>query len=235
MSATSSSKTALPLTKTTVKQEAKETKEEKLEDAVLVDVEKKFDINEHLLAYVRRSLVMRRPKGGLSRNFTYPMEMSLVKVFTANGSGFVSGALRYGLTSDYPGFSTMASVFTRFRIVHVSLFVTQGLSDSNSSTTPHNLCVGMNVGDTSGTPSGLAGCWEIPGSVLVQVSTLPAANIGKIKPVMRSKVVPEQDWFQTVSDSQRGCFPFYGTGWTATTGDVNFWIRARFEFTGMLI
>lgn len=234
--ATSSSKSTLPETKTSASNQAKEEKKEKKEEFVVVEAEKQFSIDDHLLSYVQRALMVRRPRGsGLSRNAVFPMEMNTVKVYVASAGQVVAGAARYGLTSDYAGFSTMSAVFARFRIVHVSVFVTQGLADSSSSGTPHNLVVAMNPADTTGTPSNLATCWEIPGSVLVNTSTLPSGAIGRIKPVLRSKVLPEQDWFQTVSDSQKGCFPFYGTGWTASTGDLNFWIRSRFEFSGILI
>jgi hypothetical protein len=194
-----------------------------------------------MMAYIQRALLSRsRGKGrrskGLARNAVYTMELNLLTTFTASGGGVVSGSPRYGSMTSYPGFSTLSSVFARFRLVHLKVFVTLGIADSSSGTTPHELVIAADTGDTSATPSSLASAWEIPGSRIVVVANEPSGgSAGPLRPVLSFKVVPEQEWFDTATGSQKGCLPFYGLGWTATSGTVDIWLRAVVQFSGLLI
>jgi len=172
----------------------------------------------------------------LARNAVYPMELNCVQSFTASGGGVVAGSPRYGSGTLYPGFSTLSSVFARFRVVHIAVYFTTSAADNGSATTPKEVVLAVDTGDTSNTPGSLSAAWEIPGARIVIVANTTAGGPGgPLRPIVRTKIVPELEWLSTASGSQQGCIPFIGTGWTATTGTCSIWLRSRFEFSGPLV
>jgi hypothetical protein len=220
------------------------------DDAVEVKEQKKLsgifssptDLHASALHYYRNQLfgAMRgkgKQRGSLSKNGVYRMEVNMAKTTTASGAGTVAGSPRYGNTSDYsPLSSFFVAIFARFRIVHVKVYVTVDTPDNSSATTPHELVAAVDTSNNSTTTTSLTQVWQIPGSQIVVCANTPNGGpSGKLKPVFSFKVIPEQEWFNLNSDTQRGSIPFYGTGWTNTTGTVTFWFRTTFEFSGMIL
>jgi len=218
------------------KEEKKEEKESETEISEEKDLDSKSLQAVHM-GYIRRIIASRRikGKGGPVRNAVYSCQLNFNTFFTASAGQVVSGAPRYGNSASYPAFSVFSSVFSRYRIVHVEVYVTNGYIDSSSSGTPHNLVIAANVGDNSGTPLSLSAAWEIPGSRLVSPGMLPNGVAEPVKAALRFKVFPEQDWLECSTDTQKGCLPFYGDGWTASVGTCIIWVRSKFEFSGIVI
>jgi hypothetical protein len=189
------------------------------------------------MAKLMTSLLRMRPSGRLSRNAIYPFEVNFQVAHAADAGGVVTSSVRWGNTALWPAFTTLSLIFSRFRVKHAKIYHTLGPSDTSSGTTPHNLVVAADMSDNSLGLSSLALAWEIPGSQMIVLSNEPSGGgHGKIKPALSTKIKPEQEWFDVGTATQRGCFCFYGTGFTANaTSALYSWVRLKTEFSSILI
>ncbi len=169
-----------------------------------------------------------------SANSTYRVLVSQVANLLADGSGNFAGSLRFGDPSLWQGTSTWNALFQRFRVVHVSYVITRAPANASAGTTPSQSICYLDVGVTSVTPS-LSGAFQAPNSRVYSDGAGYGFAPTILKPVLESQVLPEQDWFDITTQTQKGCLVVYTTGNTASVNAQTVFARYVVEFSGLLL
>jgi hypothetical protein len=209
--------------------------------ALLSEGKTPSDLDTGLVGRIFEMVKLQRPKGKRGRGLkspiaVYPFVISILYSKTASGGGVSATSVPLAKPADWPSISTWQLIFQKYRVVAYEVGYTPGVADNGSATTPHTLCAYFDTSATTVTPGGFAGQWSAPGSKLLLLSAGFGANNYALKPLLKGKVLPEQEWFDLGSSAQqKGCFAHYADGFTPTTGTLSVWVRIKVEFCGLLL
>jgi hypothetical protein len=236
----SSSKATLrsPTTLQTIVQSGKESKDEKrktdeTDEYVICGIERPASVLDHTM--MKALLSQGKGRGLKSANATYRMLASSQVDFTADSSGLFAGSTRIGDPTIWTGYSTFNTVFQRFRVVRVEVLVARNPANSNIGVLSDMNVMYLDTSVATVTPVSHLGAFAAPAAKLYSTGGGYGFAPSVAKPILRSKVKPEKEWFDLNSEKQLGCVAVYSTGNTHSQIAQSWFIRYTVEFSGLLI
>jgi len=188
------------------------------------------------LALLYRGLP-RMMRGGSSKspNAVVPLRVRTVTDLKADGSGIFAGSVRYGDYSTWASISTFQALFMRYRVKHVTAYATRAVQNTGAGTTPGVSIMYLDTAVTSSTPTSPGGAWATTNARLYGDGSGYGFAPAKAKPILKSKIEPEQEWFDLSSEKQLGCIAVYTYGNTASVNAQTLFLDIAVEFSGLLI